>query len=116
MMTRFLLFHQTQDTTRSLQVALQGVVTQYELDKLVGLASEEPFWCYYSDDLYNELKRLRAMDLARHNEGTGLRNMRDWYRDKNEQFDLKGFFHITQAGAEYLVLRQGITSLPDDQE
>jgi hypothetical protein len=110
---RTLSHHQRQ--IRSLQVALQGVVTQYELDKLVGLASEEPFWCYFSDDLYNELKRLRAMDLARHNDGTGLRDMRDWYRDKNEQFDLKRFFHITEAGAEYLVLRQGITNLADDQ-
>src|SRR5205814_2018115 len=51
------------DAIRSLQFALQGIVTNYEFDKLVGLAGERPFLCYYSDDLYNEVKRLRAMAL-----------------------------------------------------
>jgi hypothetical protein len=54
---------------RSLQVALQGIVTRYEFDKLVGLASHEPFMCYYSEDLYQELKRLRAMGLVRNHGG-----------------------------------------------
>ncbi len=95
---------------RSLQVALQGIVTRYEFDKLVGLEASQPFMCYYSDDLYEELKKLRAMGLVRHHEGTGLATMRREYKDRNAQFDLKRFFHITGEGREYLALRRQIAS------
>ena len=101
---------------RWMQVALQGIVTQYEYDKLVGLQRPEPFWCQYSDDLYSELKHLRAMGLARHNDGTGLSRMRERYRGKGDQFDLKKFFHITQAGAEYLELRAQIGDVGNSEE
>lgn len=90
---------------RSLQVALQGIVTQYEYDKLIGLIREEPFLCYYSEDLYNELKRLRAMGLVIHYEGTGLMDIKNNYKDRNQTFDLKRFFYVTKKGAEYLKLR-----------
>jgi hypothetical protein len=99
---------------RSLQVALQGIVTQYELDKLVGLDANETFLCYYSEDLYAELKRLRAMGLVRHHEGTGLTAVRKEYKDRNEKFDLKRFFYITEQGREYLKLRhQLLTEEPE---
>jgi hypothetical protein len=91
---------------RSLQVALQGIVSRYELDKLVGLHREEPFQCYYSDDLFEELKHLRAMDLVRNHEGTGLADLRRQFKDKHQQFDLKRFFYITEQGREYLTLRK----------
>jgi hypothetical protein len=91
---------------RSLQVALQGIVSQYEFDKLVGLAREEPFLCYYSNDLYEEMKRLRAMGLVLHHAGTGLGDMRAHYKDKPQQFDLKRFFYITKLGQEYMALRR----------
>lgn len=90
---------------RSLQVSLQGIVTQYELDKLIGLDADAAFLCYYSDDLHAELKRLRAMGLVRHHEGTGLGDIRRDYKDRNAQFDLKRFFYITDQGREYLKLR-----------
>lgn len=93
---------------RSLQVALQGILTVYEFDKLVGLSREEPFLCYYSDDLYNELKRLRAMNLVQHYEGVGLTTIRNNYKDKNQQFDLKSFFYLTEQGNEYLRLRSDL--------
>jgi len=99
-----LVQHQAQ--IRSLQVALQGIVTQFEFDKLIGLSSDHAFLCYYSDDLYGELKRLRAMGLIRNHEGTGLSTIRRDYKDRNEQFDLKRFFYITTAGQEYLTLRR----------
>jgi predicted nucleotide-binding protein len=99
---------------RSLQVALQGIVTQYELDKLVGLDANETFPCYYSEDLYAELKRLRAMGLVRHHEGTGLAAIRREYKDRNEQFDLRRFFYITEQGREYLKLRHQL--LTDEAE
>ena len=93
------------DAIRSLQFALHGIITQYELDKLVGLSQEGPFLCFYSEDLYDELKRLRAMALAANKEGVGLRNIREGYKDRNERFDLKRFFYITDQGREYLRLR-----------
>jgi hypothetical protein len=100
---RQLLEHR--DAIQSLQFALQGIMTQYELDKLLGLAGETPFLCYYSNDLYNEVKRLRAMALIANFEGRGLGNIRSEYKDRNKQFDLKDFFYITDRGREYLRLR-----------
>ena len=99
---------QQQSQIRSLQVALQGIVTQYEFDKLVGLNNDQTFFCYYSEDLFGELKRLRAMGLIRNYDGTGLSEIRRSYKDRNEQFDLKRFFYITPAGQEYLALRHGL--------
>jgi len=100
---RQLLEHR--DAIRSLQFALQGILTQYELDKLLGLSGEVPFLCYYSNDLYNEVKRLRAMALISNYEGRGLGTIRSGYKDRNLQFDLKQFFYITDRGREYLRLR-----------
>ena len=100
---RQLLEHR--DAIRSLQFALQGILTQYELDKLHGLSGEAPFLCYYSNDLYNEVKRLRAMALIANFDGRGLGSIRSAYKDRNLQFDLKGFFYITDRGREYLRLR-----------
>ncbi|UFS71955.1 nucleotide-binding protein [Geomonas sp. RF6] len=91
---------------RSIQIALQSVVTVYEFEKLVGLGKDEPFLCYYSDDLLAELKRLRAMGLARHHEGSGLSAIRQQYKDSPDQFDLRRFFYITEQGREYLQIRR----------
>jgi hypothetical protein len=93
------------DAIRSLQFALQGIVTRYELDKLRGLVREVPFACLYSDDLYNEMKRLRAMGLVGNHEGVGLRTIRAEFKNRNTQFDLKRFFFVTAQGREYLRLR-----------
>ena len=95
---------------RSLQVALQGIVTRYEYDKLVGLDAAQPFMCYYSDDLYEELKRLRAMGLVRNHEGTGLGSIRRDFGNRREQFDLHRFFYITDQGREYLALRRQLAA------
>jgi hypothetical protein len=38
--------------------------------------------------------------------GVGLRNIRDGFKDKSQQFDLKHYFHITPDGREYLRLRK----------
>ena len=97
-----------QQQIRFLQVALHGIVTKYEYDKLVGLSSDHAFPCYYSDDLYAEMKRLRAMDLVRNYDGTGLSAIRRDYKDRNLQFDLRRFFFITDAGREYLALRREV--------
>jgi predicted nucleotide-binding protein with TIR-like domain len=102
-----------QSEIRSLQVALQGIVTDYEYDKLAGLASDRSFLCYYSDDLYNEVKRLRAMGLAKNYEGVGLSSIRREYKDRGVQFDLKQFFFLTDRGREYLNLRKDLVETSD---
>ena len=91
---------------RALRMVIKGIVTEYEVDKLTGLERDRPFLCYYSDDLREELKRLRAMELVRHHDGTGLRDIERNFKDRNEQFDLKRFFYITPAGRDYLRMRE----------
>jgi hypothetical protein len=90
---------------RALRIAILGIVTGYEFDKLTGLEREGPFFCFYSDELYEELKRLRAMGLISHHEGSGLREIKRHYKDRHEQFDLKHFFYITTEGREYVRTR-----------
>jgi hypothetical protein len=90
---------------RSLQVALQGIVTAYELDKLEGLSKDGPFLCYYSDEFHNELRRLRGLNLIQNHPGMTLTSIRDNYRDRKHQFDLKQYCYITEQGIEYLKLR-----------
>ncbi len=104
-----------QTQIRSLQVALQGIVTKYEFDKLVGLDRNQPFVCYYSDDLYVELKRLRAMGLVHHHPGLGLGPIKARYKDRNAQFDLRDYFYITAQGREYLALRREV-AVDDDED
>ena len=72
---------------RSLQVALQGIVTQYELDKLVGLNKESPFLVIYSDNMNNELQRLQAMGLIQNPEGVGIWTIRNYHKDRAEAFE-----------------------------
>jgi predicted nucleotide-binding protein with TIR-like domain len=98
------------DAIRSLQVALQGIVTRYEFEKLEGLTRDAPFMCYYSDDLYEEMKRLRAMGLVGNHQGVGLGTIRSQFKDRNAQFDLKRFFYVTHQGSEYLQLRQEVAA------
>jgi Predicted nucleotide-binding protein containing TIR-like domain len=89
---------------RSIRFALEGIVTKYEIKKLEGLIKEEAFLCYYSDDLYNEMKRLRGLSLVQNHDGVGLTDIRRDYKDKDKQFDLRRFFFITDRGREYLKL------------
>ena len=88
----------------SLQVALRGIVTRYELDKLTGL-SQPRFLVRYSADLISELRHLRAMGLVQNKDGTGLRTITDRYRNRPEEFDLREHFYITDQGSEYLRVR-----------
>ena len=54
------------------------------------------------------------MGLVRHHEGKGLTAVRKEYKDRNEKFDLKRFFYITEQGREYLKLRhQLLTEEPE---
>ena len=40
--------------------------------------------------------------------GVGLRNIREGFKNKNQQFDLKRFFSMTPEGREYLRLRREV--------
>jgi hypothetical protein len=95
-----------EEELKYMQVALQGIVTQYEYDKLEGLSKEAPFFCYYSDDMMGELKRLRAMGLVKNYDGQGIRAITQQYKNTGSQFDLRSCFFITDRGKEYLQLRQ----------
>jgi hypothetical protein len=90
---------------RAIQIALRGIVTNYELEKLIFLTKDEPFLCHYSDDLIDELRHLRAIGLIQNHQGIGLRDIARDYKDRNQQFDLKRFFFITEQGREYLKFR-----------
>jgi hypothetical protein len=95
-----------QEQIQALRAAIRGIVTKYEYDKLLGLSVNEPFLCSYSDDMFDELKRLRALNLICHYEGTGLAKMKQEYdKNRNSKFDLKRFFYITEEGRKYLKIR-----------
>jgi hypothetical protein len=94
-----------QEQIQALRAAVRGIVTKYEYDKLVGLSQDEPFLCTYSDDMCDELKRLRALNLIWRHDGTGIAKMERDYRGKNLQFDLKQYFYITDEGRRYLKIR-----------
>ena len=88
-----------------MRTAVRGIVTQHEHNKLVELNKEGEFKCKYSDDMFNELKRLRALNLIRHHEGTGLSQMARDNQHKKVEFDLKRYFFITEEGRKYLKIR-----------
>jgi hypothetical protein len=94
----------------ALRTAVRGIVTKYELDKLVGLSKDGPFLCKYSDDMIDELKRLRALNLASHHEGTGVAQLARDNKGKDQQFDLKRYFYITEEGRKYLTIRSVASS------
>lgn len=100
-----------EEQIRMLQVALKGIVSKYERDKLKGLAQAGSFHCWYSDKLYHEVERLRALDLLSTQEGKTLLQIKARYKDSPDQFDLKEYFYITPSGLEYLRLRDGVDTL-----
>jgi hypothetical protein len=97
-----------QEQIQALRTAVRGIVTKYEFDKLVGLSKDGPFLCKYSDDMFDELKRLRALSLIRHHEGTGLAQMAREHKDKDHQFDLKRYFYVTEEGRSYVKIRADV--------
>jgi hypothetical protein len=98
------LLIQQQDQIAALRTAVRCIVTKYEHEKLMGLSKDAPFFCERSDDMFNELKRLRALDLINHHEGTGITQMKSDYQDKS-RLDLKRYFYITGEGRNYLKIR-----------
>lgn len=104
-----------QDTTesevRALQVAVKGLVTQYEFDKLLGLDSDGPFNVQYSHRMYDELRRLITLQYVRTTAGpiTELHRLRE-RNGSDKPFDLKQYVAITDEGREYVRLRRALAA------
>jgi hypothetical protein len=98
-------------------VALKGVVTDWEFDKLRSLAAEGPFMVCFCDGMYQELKRLDAMGLVRPQQGYDIVDIRNDYGKKGDQyFDLRHYISITDEGREYLKLRDEVMYASDSEE
>lgn len=94
------------------QVALKGIVNKYELDKLRGLASGDPFRVHYHRRMYDELRHLEAMQFVSLTGGHDLVDIRDKYSTREDiEFDLKEYFRITEGGREYLTLLEELVLL-----
>jgi hypothetical protein len=95
---------QQETTLRAIQIALKGIVSRFEMDKLRGLAAAEPFTCFYSPDFLNELKRLDALGFVRPSLPGGLNELKATYGredlapDQRPRFDLKACLEITPRG------------------
>jgi len=93
---------------RALQVALSGLVTKYEWDHLRRLAGEGPVLARFRQDrkLQMELERLDAMGFLEPVDPRGLNAIPQDHEHIYEEFDIKRYVAITQAGREYLRLRE----------
>ncbi len=99
---------------RALQVVLAGMVTRFELEKLMELRKERPFLVRYSPDMVTELRHLRVMELIDNHPEKGIRAIEQRYRGSQAQFDLNEYFYVTEHGLEYLKLRDEVISERSD--
>ena len=89
---------------RALQMLIKGNATDFEYEKLKGLAAEGPFRVVFHWDMYGELRRLDALRYVQPQPGYGIESIKE--RDgSGEEFDLKQYVYITEEGVEYLKLR-----------
>ncbi len=100
----------TESQVRALQIAMKGLVTEYEHDKLLGLAGEAPFLVTYSHRMYEEVRRLYTLGYLKTPTGRidDLRRLGDRLGDqarRHERFDLKDYVTITAEGREYVRAR-----------
>jgi hypothetical protein len=91
----------------TLQLVVKGLVTEFEYEKLQGLAVNGPFKVRFHNDMYEELKRLDAIRYIQPQPGYGIVSIRE--RDgRGDEFDLKQYVRITNEGLEYLKLREDL--------
>jgi CAP12/Pycsar effector protein, TIR domain len=94
------------------QVALKGIVTKFELEKLRGLSGHGPFPVRYHPRMYDELRRLYALQFVAPTEGHEIGDMKSAYaRQENLEFDLKQFVYLTDDGQVYLSLLEDLMRL-----
>ena len=92
---------------RTLQIVIRGLATEWEYEKLRGLAADGPFMVRFHNDMYEELKRLDAIRYVKPRPGRGIISIREQDGHGGE-FDLKDYVEITGNGREYLKLREGV--------
>ncbi len=102
-----------------------GVTTRFEYDKLKGLERDEPFMCHYHENLAAEMKRLYDRGFVAETEYGRGPHIED-KRNTKEEFDLKYYYRLTNAGKTYLKCRRewrkyrqknsGITTISSNTE
>jgi len=96
---------ETETRLRTIQIVVKGLVTEFEYQKLRGLAGPDPFLVRFHNSMVQEVNRLDAIRYVQPNQGYGIESIRQ--RDGNDQqFDLKQYIHITGDGLEYLRFRE----------
>jgi hypothetical protein len=93
-----------------LQLLMKGFLTDFEYEKLQGLAGNAPFRVGFHWDMYHELRRLDALKYIQPQQGYGIESIKE--RDgSGDPFDLKQYVYITQEGKEYLKLRSNLLNV-----
>lgn len=94
----------TEARLRTLQMVMKGLVTEWEYQKLRGLAAEGSFMVHFHNHMIDELHRLDAIRYVQPKPGYGMTSIRE--RDGSDRaFDLKQYCEITTEGLQYLKLR-----------
>lgn len=94
-----------ESTVKTLKLLVRGIVTDWEYEKLQGLSSPQPFLVRFSNQMIQELARLRALGYINVQPGHTVSSCRKW-DGTGLEFDLKQYFHISPTGLEYVRLRE----------
>jgi hypothetical protein len=101
----------TESRLRTIQVVIKGLITEFEYEKLRGLAAPGTFMAQFHNSMVQELNRLDAIRYVRPVPPYGIESIRE--RDgTDKKFDLKQYIQITEDGSEYLRLRDELLSSP----
>jgi hypothetical protein len=101
----------TESRLRTIQIVVKGLVTEFEYEKLRGLAAADPFMVQYHNSMVQELNRLDAIRYIRPAPAYGIESIRE--RDGTDRkFDLKQYVQITDDGLEYLRFRDELLHSP----
>lgn len=105
-------FGQVESRVRALQMLIKGSVTDFEYEKLKGLAIDGPYRVRFHWDMYHELRRLDALRYVQPQPGYGIESIKERDGSGNE-FDLKQYVYIANEGREYLKLRDELLRASD---
>jgi hypothetical protein len=90
----------------SLKLLVLGFVSQHELDHLKKFASAQEFIVdknNFAEDFRRDLRHLRDLGLINHYSNKGIRAL---YESPEQHPNVLEHFHITDAGREYLRMRE----------
>jgi len=92
-----------------LRLLTSGLLTSPEKDHMRGLTSDGKFMVWFHNDMMSELKHLDALRYVLPHPGRGLNDI--YERDgKAQEFDLKQYVYVTDAGKEYLRLLEQLSA------